>query len=191
MSPQPRYLGALVRYRMVVGVDLSEYSDIVIEHALDQAARHEAPELHFLYVNERKGNTEELKQRLWDRVYPTLQTFNEHASGDWRARLHVRSGKPAHELAELASELSADLVVIGQFGLHKKKVVSALVEAASCPTLIVGMPNTANASPTCPMCAAVRDETQGERWFCAAHAGDRLAHATTPMTVWTGGSLLW
>ncbi len=175
---------------MVVGVDLSEYSDIVVEHALDQAARHPMPELHFIYVNEGKGNNEEHKQRLWERVYPTLETFNQHAS-EWRARLHVRCGAAADAIAELASELTADLVVIGQFGLHKKKVVARLVEAASCPTLVVGMPNTANASPTCPMCAAVRDETQGERWFCAAHASDRLAHTTTPMTVWTGGSLMW
>jgi nucleotide-binding universal stress UspA family protein len=190
MSPNPRYLGAVVRYRVLVGVDLSEYSDIVIEHALDQAARHPMPELHFVHVNEGKREHDELKQLLWDRVAPTLETFNEHAS-DWRARLHVRRGKAADALAELASELTADLVVIGQFGLHKKKVVAALVEAASCPTLVVGMPNYASASPICLMCASVRDETQGDRWFCAAHAGDRLAHTATPMTVWTGGSLMW
>src|SRR5712671_1942946 len=54
------------RYRMVVGVDLTEYSEIVLEHALDQAARHSAPELHIIHVRERaqrKRSLEELRQR--------------------------------------------------------------------------------------------------------------------------------
>jgi hypothetical protein len=46
----------------MVGVDLSEYSEIVIEHALDQAARHHYPELHVLYVKEsRKQSSDEFK----------------------------------------------------------------------------------------------------------------------------------
>jgi nucleotide-binding universal stress UspA family protein len=192
MSSNPRYLGALVRYRMVVGVDLSEYSEIVVEHALDQAARHPMPELHFLTINESKKPNDELKDELWRRVYPMLETFNEQGA-DWRARMHVRHGKPEDEIAALASEIVADLIVIGQFGLHKNKLAPRIVASASCPTLVVGMPNDASASPTCPMCASVRDETQGDRWFCAAHSTrqERLGHVATPMTVWTGGALMW
>ena len=192
MTPNPRYLGALVRYRMVVGVDLSEYADIVIEHALDQAARHPAPELHFLTVNEKKTSNEDVKQALWERVSPLLETFTANAS-EWRARLHVRHGKPGEEIAQLAAELGADLILIGQFGLHKNKVVSRVVADAICPTLVVGMPNAIQASPICPMCAAVRDESQAQTWFCAEHQGrgDRLEHTFTPMTTWTGGSLMW
>src|SRR5215470_18351440 len=78
------------RYRIVVGIDLSEYADIVLEHALDQAARHDAPELHFLTVRERrKPSAEERKRALWERVYPALETFNRHGT-DWRAQLHIR-----------------------------------------------------------------------------------------------------
>lgn len=192
MTANPRYLGALVRYRMVVGVDLSEYSDIVIEHALDQAARHPAPELHFLTVNEGKRGNEELKQALWERCSPLLETFTANAS-EWRARLHVRRGKPEDEISALAAELSADLIIIGQFGLHKNKLVGEVVRSSGCPTLVVGMPNPAQVSPMCPSCAAVRDESQGGQWFCAQHQGrgDRLEHTSTPMTTWTGGSLMW
>ena len=61
------------RYRIVVGIDLSEYSDIVIEHALDQAARHNVPELHFLTVREhRKPSGDDRQQALWEQVYPAL-----------------------------------------------------------------------------------------------------------------------
>jgi nucleotide-binding universal stress UspA family protein len=181
------------RYRIVVGVDLSEYSDIVLEHALDQAARHDAPELHLLTVRERrKPSAEEVKQELWERVYPALEAFNRHGIA-WRARLHVRKGKPDEHIAMLAAELRADLIVIGQFGLHhpkpsNKDLPTRVLRAAVCPTLVIGMPDTSDAKQ-CPMCAAVREDTEGEYWFCHDHVSSsrKTQYAMTPMTVWTGG----
>ncbi len=201
MSPplrEPTILGRVRRYRIVVGVDLSEYSDIVLEHALDQAARHDAPELHILTVREkRRPSSEELKQELWDRVYPALETFNTHGT-DWRARLHVRTGKPEEQIAQLAAEIRSDLIVIGQFGLHNPKtndhnLPNRVLQAAVCPTLVVGMPEEADLSPQCPMCVVVRENSVGERWFCSAHTdnGRKVEHDMTPMTTWSGGSLVW
>jgi nucleotide-binding universal stress UspA family protein len=184
------------RYKIVVGIDLSEYADIVTEHALDQAARHDAPELHFLTVCEkRKASIEDCKQALWDRVYPELETFNRYGT-DWRARLHVRRGKPEVEIAELAADIRADLIVIGQFGLHNKSgdknLPNRILQQASCPTLVVGFPESLQTTQMCPACAAVREDTDGEAWFCAEHAGDRgTDHVITPMTSWSGGSLMW
>src|SRR4051812_29628702 len=133
-------LAAVRRYRMVVGIDLSEYADIVIEHALDQAARHDAPELHFLTVKEkRKPSSDDLKQALWDRVYPALETFNRYGT-EWRARLHVRRGTPDEQITLLADEIRSDLIVVGQFGLHKKSIPNRVLRVASCPTLVVGYP---------------------------------------------------
>lgn len=183
------------RYRIVVGIDLSEYADIVIEHALDQAARHDAPELHFLTVREkRKPTAEERKRALWERVHPELETFNRHGT-DWRARLHVRRGRPEVEIAGLAADIRADLIVIGQFGLHTprasdKNLPNRVLQQAVCPTLVVSMPGAID-SPQCPLCAAVREDTDGEHWFCAQHAGDRgRDHFVSPMTSWSGGRLM-
>jgi nucleotide-binding universal stress UspA family protein len=197
-SLRDRHLLARVRrYRIVVGIDLSEYSDIVIEHALDQAARHETPELHFLTVREkRRPSTDDLKQRLWERVYPGLETFNEFGL-DWRARLHVRRGRPDEQISLLAAELRADLIVIGHFGVHNpkptdKNLPNRVLQAAVCPTLVVGMPEAADMSPQCPMCDAVREDTEGDRWFCANHVGDHRAaeHSMTPMSTWSNGNLM-
>ena len=183
------------RYRIVVGIDLSEYSDIVIEPALDQAARHDAPELHFLTVREkRKPTAEERKRALWDRVYPALETFNRHGT-DWRARLHIRRGRPEVEIAELAADIRADLIVIGQFGLHTprasdKNLPNRVLQQAVCPTLVVSMPGALD-SPQCAMCAAVRETTDGEHWFCPQHAGDGgRDHFVSAMTSWSGGALI-
>ncbi len=185
------------RYRIVVGLDLSEYADIVLEHALDQAARHDAPELHLLTVREkRRQDVEELKRALWDRVHPALETFNRYGT-DWRARLHVRRGNPAEEIAVLAADIRADLIVIGQFGLHNPKLTdknlpNRVLQQAVCPTLVVGLPEAADATPQCPHCMEVREQTEGERWFCHAHTDDRGSdHFVSPMTAWSGGSLMW
>ena len=181
---------------MVVGVDLTEYAEIVLEHALDQAARHDAPELHFLYVEEhtkrsRRRAGEELKQRLAAIVSPSLQTFNPHGT-NWRARLHVRAGKPEEQIAMLAQDIRSDLIVIGHFGVHHRKqtlksIPGRVLLAAPCATLVVGMPYALDAGPQCNACVAVRDRSDGERWFCEAHSSARR----TPMTTCTGGSLLW
>lgn len=191
---EPLLLGRVRRYRIVVGVDLSEYADIVIDHALDQAARHGAPEVHFLTVRERRRTrSEELKEALWQRVYPALEAFNQFGT-DWRARLHVRRGRPDEQIALLAAELRADLLVIGQFGMHNpkptdKNLPNRVLQAAVCPTLVVGMPEAADLSPQCPMCMVVREETEGEQWFCRVHVaeGRRVEHDTTPMTTWSRG----
>lgn len=184
------------RYRIVVGIDLSEYADIVLEHALDQAARHDTPELHFLTVCEqRRGSIEDCKQALWERVYPALETFNQYGS-DWKAKIHARRGKPEVEIAELAADVRADLIVIGQFGLHNKtgdkNLPNRILQHAVCPTLVVGLPDQISASPQCPLCAQVREDSDGETWFCERHAGDRGDdHVMTPMTTWTGGNVMW
>lgn len=172
------------RYRIVVGVDLTEYSTIVIEHALDQAARHQLPELHFLYVDERgKRTTDQLNEYLSGAVYPALQVFNQHAA-DWRARLHVRRGKPDQQIAGLAADVIADMIVVGQFGLHKRGIANRVLTNAPCATLVVGMPPALDMSQ-CHACEAFREDSGGDRWFCDDHV---VKHAhVSPVSSWSGG----
>jgi nucleotide-binding universal stress UspA family protein len=172
------------RYRIVVGVDLTEYSTIVIEHSLDQAARHQLPELHFLYVAEnKKATADELTERLSLAVYPALQVFNQYGS-DWRARLHVRRGRPDEQIAGLAADVLADLIVVGQFGLHRKGLATRVLTNAPCATLVVGMPHALDVTQ-CPACSTIREDSSGDRWFCDDHI---VKHVVTPMTTWTGGN---
>ena len=189
------------RYRIVVALDLSEYSEVVIEHAIDQAARHDAVDLHFLCVQERRGQSlDELKQRLAPLVFDALSLLGPDGP-DWRARLHVRTGDAGEEIAGLAAEIEADLVVVGRFGTHRSarrlgSIASRVVETSPCPVLVVGLTEHAAASTdVCAECARVRDESDGERWFCDEHlAPDRADVATTflPMQLdFTGGGPMW
>ena len=182
------------RHRILVALDLSEYADIVLVHALDQAARHAAPDLHFLHVaDSASADLEQAKQQLAELVLPALVDFD---GTDWRARLHVGAGKAADEIASLAGELAAHLIVIGRFGTHHPhrrlgSIAARVIDLAPCATLVVGMPPDAEVVQ-CVECAAARAASDGERWFCARHAGDRvrLSAIVQPGSTWIGG-LMW
>jgi len=112
--------------------------------------------------------------------------------------LHVRRGVPDEQNPMLAAEIRADMIVIGQFGCHHpkhtdKSVANHVLQGAVCPTLVVGMPEEVERFPQCPMCMAVREDTDGYRWFCVQHTdpGHNIDRVMTPMTTWTGGSLMW
>ncbi len=185
------------RYRIVVGLDLSEYAEVVLEHALDQAARHEQTELHFVTVVPDARLMAVTKKRLTELVRDGLDLL--HDGIDWRARMHVRVGKPAEEIVALADDVDADLIVVGRFSQHRRRVGSTaqrVLDLASSPTLTVnqlGKPVTDHAQ--CPDCARVRASSDGEVWFCDRHRDrDRDTLATTlvlPSTIWTGGTLMW
>lgn len=188
-------------YRIVVALDLSEYAEIVLEHALDQAARHDAPDLHFITVQEAHGAPlDDLKARLAALVYQGLETQKSEAS-NWRARLHVRAGRADEEIVELAHEVNADLVVVGRFAVHRGSrrlgsVAARVLEGAPCPTLVVGLSeHVVRSREACPECEAIREESAGERWFCAAHlAPDRPGMVTVGVpisTSFSGGGPMW
>lgn len=183
------------RYRMVIALDGSEYSEIVLEHALDQAARHDAPDLHFLCVVDAAEDVDDLKSWLATLVLEGLDTFRA-GRPDWRTRLHVRVGRPAEEIVALAGEVQADLLVIGRYGHHdpKRTAASAIVAASPCPVLVVGLTeHPIEVTPQCPRCVEVRAHSDGERWFCSAHAGDPRWHSTSvlPFTTRVTHGRLW
>jgi nucleotide-binding universal stress UspA family protein len=185
------------RFQIVVGLDRSEYAEIVLEHALDQVARHDAPDLHVLTVVDTPADVEATKQRMAALVLPALEDFD---CTDWQLCLHVRVGKAHEEIAGLAAERRANLIVVGRFGLHHHgtrlgSVASRVLEAATCPTLVVGMvDDSPDVVAQCPNCVTLRAESEGERWFCAVHAANdraRFAAGVVSGPTWTGGGLMW
>ena len=186
------------RYRMVVALDLSEYSRVVLEHALDLAARHDACDIHLLVVHEEGARLEDEKQQLAALTRENLDTFHA-AQHDWHVRLHVRTGNPVDQIAALAGEAQADVIVIGRFGRHRARgrlggVTERVLAQAPCSTLVVQLTDqVVGATPQCPECVAVRRDSAGERWFCDAHrAPDRESLFVFPTTAeFTGGGLMW
>jgi hypothetical protein len=137
-----------------------------------------------------------LKQRLAGLVLEGLEAFRA-GRPDWRTRLHVRCGDPAVEITNLAAEIDADLIVVGRYGVHhaRRSIADAVIANATCPTLVVGLSgHSVEADPCCDACAAIREDTDGERWFCAEHsAPDRLRLTTLipSSTTPSHGGPLW
>ncbi len=183
----------LHRYRMVIALDATQYAEIVLEHALDQAARHDTLDLHFLTVIDKHDPVDPAKNKLARLVLDGFEAFR-HGARDWRTRLHVRVGKPADEIANLAAEVRADLLVVGRFAQHRGRVVEDILAAAGCPALVVGLTDHVVDSPKqCPDCVAVREASAGERWFCAKHSSSGEVRLTTflPSSTTGSGNLLW
>lgn len=182
------------RYRIVVALDGSQYAQIVLEHAFDQAARHTDADLHLVQIIDRAGDAETAKSWLASTALEGLEAFASHC-GSWRTRLHVRIGKPEDEIANLAGEVDADLLVIGNYGLHRKSVAERVIARTSCPTLVVGLAgHSVELEPQCPACVAVRADSDGERWFCKQHSSDvelRMSTMLPASLPLSRGGTLW
>lgn len=179
---------------IVVAVDLSEYSDAVLTHAFDQAARLTRPALHILAVvsdehrrwhkpteAELAAREEEVKPALVELVLRNLDdVVADDVRATWQLRLHVRRGHPDEQIVELAEEVQADLLVIGRYGHATRRRLGSTADRvlaqAECPVLVVSkVRDRDDHEAQCPACVAVRADSDGERWFCDAHLGGRMS----------------
>jgi endonuclease/exonuclease/phosphatase family metal-dependent hydrolase len=97
--------------------------------------------------------------------------------------VHVRAGDdPATEIANVARELDADLVVLGEperrFGfMRSDSLFEKLHIELACP-LVIARPLASplpEIEPPCPACAMARAQSHGQIWWCAAHRTHRHA----------------
>ena len=182
---------------LLVGVDFSESSVSAIDAALDLAATEGSTAvLHALVVDEMSvglvipfvHSTSQALIESVDRLRALLVERVGAASARHRtlhiqyAQAHGASGSPARELAHLAAELNADLVVVGSHGRRglERALLGSVAEMAvrlcGCPVLVVrakahaeldGLPDI---EPMCPQCADRRRETEGVELWCARHS---------------------
>jgi nucleotide-binding universal stress UspA family protein len=93
---------------------------------------------------------------------------------------HLAQGSPAEELVQLASDLEADLVVVGTHGRRGVKrfilgsIAERTVRLATCPVLVERPKATAKdeaprIEPPCPACLAKRRESEGRELWCTQH----------------------
>jgi nucleotide-binding universal stress UspA family protein len=179
----------LPRFKLVVALDGSDEADAVLEFALDQARRHERPEIHILQVVDRPDDTtlETTRQRLSAQAGAQLETFAPaEPDSHWRVRVHVRPGHVAEEIVGLAYEVEAELVVIGgtstgRWRPHLGSTAQLVLATSPCPVLVVRVADQEEhelAARQCPDCVRMRADTDGERWFCDAHVGSHFGTST-------------
>jgi hypothetical protein len=96
-----------------------------------------------------------------------------------RIRAHLRLEAPAQEIAQIAADVEADLVVVGTHGkrglarLLLGSVAEAVVRLAPCPVLVVrpkALPEELpRIEPPCPQCLEVRRSSAGAQYWCDQH----------------------
>lgn len=152
-------VGAAPRPRVVVvAVDFSASARFALAWAFDYAL-HLPSVLHTVHVIDRRWSPADLLtdatslQKELASAEATALAELRALTDDARARLgalheHVAVGKPADELLRVATQLEADLLVIGSHGhdpiahLFVGSVAERVVRGATCPVVVVRLPKT-------------------------------------------------
>jgi nucleotide-binding universal stress UspA family protein len=180
-------------------MDFSELADRAFDHALVLAAQRSNAEVHavtivaapltlgaqhtlpaYLVFNRvawLTSATERLRFHILSRV-DAFAVNHPELPFPPRVESHATIDTPAHGIAQLASDLAADLVVVGTHnrrGLDRLllgSVAEGTVRYARCPVLVIPaeQPDAEfKIEPPCPECVHTRNESHGQQLWCARH----------------------
>ncbi|MGK3963792.1 universal stress protein [Sorangium sp. So ce118] len=188
---------AASRFVIVVGIDFSQASNRALDQALESACCRDNAEVHGVYVEPESWVGPGLSRAPAAAIKPdaALQQLQQRASERVRTMgskldsrrlkrvvVHFRRGAAAENIAQLAADLDADLVVVGSHGHHgiERLLLGSVAERVSrlarCPVWIVRSKDHATAGrvpeiePPCPECVKHRQETGGSALWCARHS---------------------
>lgn len=181
--------------RIVVGYDYSPISDLALQRAFELGSNEERAEIHVVTVillGEAAGigvaGTPVYPPISIDASHSALENRVRELAEEWKKRTgktferlvtHVRSEAPAIEIAQLAADLEAELIVVGTHGRRGMRrfllgsVAEGVVRLAPCEVLVV-RPRETDADvpkiePPCPRCVEERKRTNGEEFWCEQH----------------------
>jgi nucleotide-binding universal stress UspA family protein len=189
-----------IPYLILAGIDYSNASELALERALELAAVNSNAELHVVHVapdldtSPQAGDTatfasdsrilhQKASMELENHVSVSVGAFEKKRGGaahrTLRVVCHLRFHSPAHEISQLASDLQADLVVVGMHGRNAVarffigSVAESVTRLAPCPVLVFrpkGLPpEYPRIEPPCPRCVDERVASAGTRYWCEQH----------------------
>jgi nucleotide-binding universal stress UspA family protein len=169
-------------YVILAAVDYSDTASQVVQEAADLARQKHAGQLHFLHVNHaspQDPGQEERHAELLEWLHARLAS-SQGPTHEVKVVGHEQSGDPAPLIVELASDLDADLVIVGTHGrkglqrLLLGSVAAGVVERCGCPVLVVRQKYYDHAAiqiqPPCPQCLQTRALSEGKQFWCEQHA---------------------
>ncbi|HEY5375415.1 MAG TPA: universal stress protein [Polyangiaceae bacterium] len=189
------------KYVVVVGVDYTPASDLAFEEALAITSRRVDAHLHVVHVRSRsRSSSPDVEAQTSSEDKRDLQTYVAQRVSAFRAchartpfeRLfyHLRRDEAWRQIAQLAADVEADLIVVGTHdrnGLPRfllGSVAEVVTRLAPCAVL-VARPKAVSApapsiEPPCPRCIEVRAATNCAELWCEQH-GERhgAAHSFT------------
>lgn len=186
------------RYVILAGVDFSDASELAVHQAFELAAKQPNAEVHLVNVVQSYGaqvtyempvdasalavlTVAEARTRFHRYADQALARFVAQNPGRHIERVvaHLRFDATAEEIAQLAADLEADLVVVGTHGkrgltrLLLGSTAEATVRLAPCPVLVVRHKAVPDAGPRieppCPQCLLARRDSSGKELWCEQH----------------------
>lgn len=180
-------------YIVVIGTDFSEQAKRALRAAYTQARKHAPAELHVVHASVAVSalpaydalsvspvqSLEEQQAQLVRHLDEQLASLPGFAKSQVSIMAHVLLDAPMFALTRLASELGADLIVVGTHGRHGVarwllgSVAEAVVRQATCPVLVIPplpkeLPVPA-IEPPCPACVEARQQSAGAEQWCSRH----------------------
>lgn len=214
-------------YTIVVAIDYSETSNLALDKALELCAERASGVVHAVNVmsvytpamaeavptvlGTAPPIMDQAATQLKSYVEERAAAFNQAHPGaglkasNHRIVTHLRLVAPAEEIAQLAADVEADLVVVGTHGrrgvprLLLGSVAEGVVRLAPCPVLVVrkkALPPAIPAiEPPCPRCLEARAASGGKETWCAQHRerhgqrhtyhqSDRVSAESNPAPHW-------
>jgi nucleotide-binding universal stress UspA family protein len=170
---------------VLVGIDFLALSKEVLVHAAELAVT-AGSELHVVHVLPHDDVMSVQGERAIGVVNLAKDAqirLEELAAGVpaavTRIFLHLAAGKPDVEIAQLATDLGADLIVVGTRGrtgidrLVNGSVAENLLRLAPCPVLVFrpkSVPAWEQIDPPCPDCLEVQRNTNRAQLWCDRHS---------------------
>jgi nucleotide-binding universal stress UspA family protein len=191
---------------IVVGFDFSEQGGLALDQAIRLTSYNHAT-LHVVHVTPQSAPTMAM-DGTFPRIAPTLDDIEKSVAERVKLRLaaigkrgiegavvHVRTGGVGAEICAVATQLEADLIIVGTHGrqgvvrLLLGSVAEEVVRTANCPVLVVRPKTTADVpeiEKACPDCVVARQESAGRELWCEQHKhnlGRRHTYHYVPRTV--------
>ena len=170
---------------VLVGIDFLALSQEVLTHAAERAVS-AGSELHVVHVlpdsqvsavqAERAIGVVTLAEDARARLEKLATDLSPEVT---RIFLHLAAGSADVEIAQLASDISADVIVVGTHGrtgldrLVSPSVAENLLRIAPCPVLVFRPKSIApweQIVPPCPDCLEVQRTTSRHRLWCDRHS---------------------
>jgi nucleotide-binding universal stress UspA family protein len=186
-------------FTIVVALDYSETCALALEKAFEMAVEKGSTEVHAINVLSAypsamtqsvvtafgdaepffKLAAEQLQRYVTERAAAFRESHPHLDLGTTRIIAHQRLIAPAEQVAQLAADLEADLVVVGTHGrrglsrIVLGSVAEGVVRLSPCPVLVVrpkALPTIVPViEPPCPHCVAARKASGGQEPWCGQH----------------------
>lgn len=185
------------RFVILTALQFDDTGDRALREAARIAQKSENAELHIVHAaapslaTDNNGASTAIPAQLSHAPSKLREFVDRSCAGtDLKVIAHVRVGLPHEVVLQVASELRADMIVLGthqRTGIGKLvlgSVAERVMREACCPVLVAtpkSYPASETIDPPCPQCVEARKTSGDPTVWCERHLHGRLRpHVYTP-----------